>query len=349
VDYQLLARESEDTLPEQAELIQEFTASSNGQVNLKIDLLQTGYAADPPTGPIDPRGKLISIYKPPATLGEQGEHVMSGWFYGDRANDAGHTKVKEQTELEPVDGTVPDPGNETLGSVSARYNMGPNGKGGLNLQLQNLEPDTIYTYEIHVDDGLNPNPVGTLTTNSGGNAKLSLRTDPGKGKGSGKANGHNNKGTLEGDPRHKVIDVKLDGTPVFSGPMLAQIPNLNDCGLGDEATTGLELEPGQPDVDVDVTTGVDESCGPIFGFAVGGTASVLPAVDYTMLVNGTEVGTPLEVSEDLSTGETFGELRFAVTPGPDELLLDFAVSGSVIQLKQAGTQTETPFLSVTLP
>jgi hypothetical protein len=95
-----------------------------------------------------------------------------------------------------------------------------------------------------------------------------------------------------------------------------------------------------------VTTGVDESCGPIFGFAVGGTDSTLPAAGYTMLVDGADVGTPLTVSEDAITGETFGELRFAATPAPGELQLDFIpVSGLLIELEQAGT----PFLSVTLP
>jgi len=320
-EYELLARESEDTLPEEAELIQAFTAASNGQVNLKIDLLQTGYTADPPTAPIDPRGKLISIYDPAL-----GEHVMSGWFYGDAVNDTPHTKVKEQTALDPVAET-------TEGSVSARYNMGPNGKGSLNLQLQNVAPDA--TYEIHVEGAMNP--IETLTTNSGGTAKLNLRTHPGKGKSSGKVKEHNKKGLLTIDPRRKLIEVKQGDVVVFSGPMLAQIPNLNDCGLGEETIIPMALGPGQADIAGDVTTGVDESCGPIFGVAVSGlTPSALPVGDYAVFVDGDDVsvGTPLTVADD-GLGGTFGEL-----------VLDFAVgSGSLVEVMQ-GT---TLFLSVTLP
>ncbi len=91
--YQLRARDLEATDPMDGELIQEFVAGSNGEANLKIDLLQTGDAGSPPS---DPRGKLISIYD--VALGQD---VMASWFYGDVANDEPHTKVKEQTELEP--------------------------------------------------------------------------------------------------------------------------------------------------------------------------------------------------------------------------------------------------------
>jgi hypothetical protein len=325
--YELRARDLEATDPADGELIQAFTASSNGQVNLKIDLLQTGDAMNPPS---DPRGKLISIYDP-----FLGEEVMSGWFYGDAVNDTPHTKVKEQTELDPVVET-------TEGSVSARYDMGPNGKGGLNLQLQNVAPDT--TYEIHVEGAVNP--IETLTTNSGGTAKLSLRTHPGKGKGSGKVKEHNKKGLLTIDPRRKLIEVKQGDVVVFSGPMLAQIPNLNDCGVGVETITPMLLDPGQVAGAGEVTTGVDESCDPIFGVAV----SDLPAGDYALFVDDVDVsiGTPLTVADD-GVGGTFGELRFDANPeasDPDELPLDFAVgSGSLVEVEQGAT----PFLSVTLP
>ena len=318
--YQVLARDSEATDPASGEMIAEFTAGSNGQVNLKIDLLQTGDTSNPP---IDPRGKLISIYDPVL-----GEHVMSGWFYGDVVDDTPHTKVKEQTELDPV-----DPATE--GSVSARYDMGPNGKGGLNLQLQNVAPNT--TYEIHVEGALNP--IETLTTNSGGIGKLSLRTQPGKGKGSGKVKEHNKKGLLTIDPRRKLIEVKESDVVMFSGPMLAQIPGLNDCGVGMETITPMQLDPGQLAGAGEVTTGVDESCDPIFGVAVYG----LPVGDYALLIDGVDVsvGTPLAVADD-GMGGTFGELRFDANPeldDPEELELGFEVlSGSLVEVWQGGTR-----------
>lgn len=324
--YQVLARDSEATDPALGEMIAEFTAGSNGQVNLKIDLLQSGDASNPP---IDPRGKLISIYDT-----DQGVDVMSGWFYGDVVDDTPHTKVKEQTQLDPV-----DPATE--GSVSARYDMGPNGKGGLNLQLQNVAPDT--TYEIHVEGAVNP--IETLTTNSGGTAKLSLRTQPGKGKASGKVKEHNKKGLLTIDPRRKLIEVKESDVVVFSGPMLAQIPGLNDCGVGMETITPMLLDPGQLTGAGEVTTGVDESCDPIFGVAVYG----LPVGDYALLVDGVDVsvGTPLAVADD-GMGGTFGELRFDANPeldDPEELELDFEVlGGSLVEVWQGGTL----FLSLAL-
>ncbi len=86
------------------------------------------------------------------------------------------------------------------------------------------------SYDIHVDS--DPVAIETLVPNPGGNAKLSLRTHPGNGKGNGKSKGHNKKGMLSIDPRRKLIEVKQGGAVVFSGPMLAQIPGLNVCGAG---------------------------------------------------------------------------------------------------------------------
>ena len=315
--YELRARDLEATDPLDGELIEAFTAGSNGQVNLKIDLLQTGDAMNPPS---DPRGKLISIY-------DGAQDVMSGWFYGEVANDTPHTKVKELTELDPAAET-------TEGSVSARYDLRPNGKGVLNLKLRKVAPGI---YEIHVDGAL----IETLTPNPAGNAKVSLRTHPGKGK----SKPHNKKGMLSMDPRRKLIEVKQSDVVVFSGPMLAQIPNLNDCGMGDETVTAMLLDPGQTAGAGEVTTGVDESCDPIFGVAV----SDLPVGDYSLLVDGTDVGTLTVADDGLGLGGTSGKLRFDANPeidDPDELLLDFPVtSGSLVEVKQGGT----PFLSVTLP
>jgi hypothetical protein len=289
VGYRVLARESEPAIPgecetaeeceasEGCEVIHESTEGSNGQVKLKIDLLQTGDETHPP---IDPRGKLISIC-------QGAEIVMSSWFYGAADDDTPHTKVKEQTELEPVN-------ESTQGSVSARYDMGPNGKESLSLQFQNVAPGTYAIYvdgaPVYLNADLDP---ADLTPNAGGTAKLSLRSHPGKGKGSGKVKEHNKKGTLPSDldPRRKLIEVMLGGEPAFSGPMLAQIPGLNDCGLGDESTIGMKLgpdfDPVQVDMAGDVTIGVDESCSPIFGVAISGaTASDLPVDDYTLRVDG---------------------------------------------------------------
>lgn len=325
--YQVLARDSEATDPLLGEMIAEFMAGSNGQVKLKIDLLQTGDTSNPP---IDPRGKLISIYDT-----DQGMDVMSSWFYGDLADDRPHTKVKELTELDPVADT-------SGGSVSARYDLRPNGKASLRLKLENLAPGT---YEIHVEGEVNP--IETLTTNPGGNANLSYRSHPGKGKGSGKVKEHNKKHPLSdiGDPRRKLIEVKQGAMVMFSGPMLAQIPGLNDCsGM-------LPTVDSMNDVQLigavgEVTTGVDEGCDPIFGVAVYDLPAVVDPI-YTVFVDTVDVGT-LTVADD-GLGGTFGELRFDADPeldDPEELVLDFDVaSGSLVEVKQGGT----PFLSVALP
>ena len=329
---------------EGCELIQElFTAGSNGQVNLKIDLLQTGDETHPP---IDPRGKLISICQDSE---EGSEVVMSAWFYGAADDDPSHTKVKEQTELDPVD-------ENTQGTVSARYDMGPNGKGGLNMQLQNVAPGT---YQIYVDgdpltlDGSTP---AELIPNPGGIAKLSLGTQPGKGKGRGKVKEHNKKGTLSIDPRRKLIElIELGETSeedvlAFCGPMLAQIPNLNDGDLAAETVALMELGPEQMSGAGEVTTGVEEGCDSIFAVAVSG----LLAGDYALCVDGDPIPEViLTVAED---GR--GELRFEEKPEtdePEELLLSFPVgSGSVIGVTQwdpdpMAVDCTTPVLSVTLP
>jgi hypothetical protein len=335
-DHAVLAREPAAILPDECqlvddcvpaegcELIQEFTTGSNGQVNLKIDLLQTGDATH---GPIDPRGKLISIC-------QGSEVVMSSWFYGDAVDDRPHSKVKEQTALEPAD-------QATEGSVSARYSLGPNGKATLNLQLQSVGPGT---YSIYVNDELvylNGSEPAELTTNPAGNAKLSLRTHPGKGKGSGK--GHNKKGTLSIDPRRQLIEVKQDDLVVFSGPMLAQIPNLNDCSGAQPTENPMDLDSAPVGSEGWVTTGVNESCDPIFRVAVYG----LDVGDYAVVVDHVDfsVGTPLTVVDDPTDG-TFGELRYSANPGVDELPLSFEVgSGSLVEVWQGATL----FLSVTLP
>ena len=135
----------------------------------------------------------------------------------------------------------------------------------------------------------------------------------------------------------------LDGEPVFSGPMLAQIPGLNDCGMGEETVTPMVLDSGQAAGAGEVTTGVDESCDPIFGVAV----SDLLVGDYSLFVDGADVGT-LTVADDGLAG-TFGELRFDANPeidDTDELPLDFLVaSGSRVEVMQGAVL----FLSLTLP
>jgi hypothetical protein len=341
--YELRARDLEETPPADAEVIVDLPADSNGQAKLKIDLLQTGDSMNPP---FDPRGKLISIYD---TLLEQ--EVMSSWFYGIPESDTKHTKVKELTELEPA-------AAGTQGSVRARYDLRPNGKGRLDLQLKKVEPGTYAIYvdgsPVNLNGELDP---AELTTNPAGNAKLSLRTPPSKGKakGKGKGKGHNKKGTLSIDPRRKLIEVKKfnDETPpvemvVFSGPMLAQIPDLNDCGDGQGADDPIPMErdAAPPTSEGWVTLGIDESCGPIFAVAVDD----LLVGDYELSVAGDAVET-LKVAVVDGSDSTFGELRFAATPEAGELLLDFAlVSGSLVEVRQGDIdQGYTTFFRFTLP
>jgi hypothetical protein len=318
-DYVLLCKDAEDA-DESAELAQ-FTSRSNGSVNLTQDLSKT----DDPEAPADPRGKFLVIAKDD----EGGRtEILGGWLYGHPLDDGPMTKIKEVTSLEADADASPS------GSVAARYDMRPNGHGKLSISMRRLPAGD---YEILVGD--DETPVATFTPNRAGNAKIDFQTRPIRGQGSGRVKAHRKKKHLGFDPRRKEILVQLaaddeepesEPTPMFSGPMLAQIEGLNSCspisnsspltgGTGSGVAT-LELQ---------------ENCENAFDVAVeiGGVADE-PA-SYDLYVD--EVWRATFDATGDGSGTVTGSVRFDPTPSDGEELLDFAVGiGSLVEVFDAG-------------
>jgi hypothetical protein len=311
-EYVLLCRDTEDP-GEFAELAR-FTSSSNGSANLTQDLSKT----DDPEAPADPRGKFLVI----ANGADESIERASGWLYGKPQDDGPMTKIKEATDL------APDADASPSGSVAARYDMRPNGHGKLSISMRGVPAGD---YEILID-GV---PAATLTPNSAGNAKVDFQTRPLRGKGSGKVKPHRKKMQLNGiDPRRKEILAQLiDGpTPMFSGPMLAQIEGLNTCSptstdsplAGDMGSGVAALE-------------LQENCETAFDVEIAGVT----AGDYDLYVNGDYLDGPVATitaaDDGLGAGTGTGFVRFDPTPGADESLLDFTVgSGSLVEVFNAG-------------
>jgi hypothetical protein len=256
--------------------------------------------------------------------------IVGGWLYGQPKDDGPKTKIKEVTDLAPDETASPS------GNVAARYDMRPNGHGKLSISMRRVPAGD---YEVLVDGA----PAATLTPNSGGNAKATFQTRPIRGNGSGKIRPHSKKQQLGFDPRRKEIIVQLsDGTPMFSGPMLAQIEGLNTCTTSATETplTGaigsgvavLELESGcETAFDVEV---VDVAAG-----------------TYDLYVDGALVAS-FDAANN-GSGTVTGFARFDPTPdaGENELPLDFAVgSGSQIEVFVTGADptNDLPALSGTL-
>jgi hypothetical protein len=317
-EYVLLCKENESAT-ESAELVR-FTTGSNGTANVTQNLAKT----DDVTAPADPRGKFLVL----AEAADPAVEVLSGWLYGDPADDPAKTKVKEQTSL-AADETSPPPGG-----VHAGYRMLPNGNGSLSLKMRGVPAGD---YEVWVDGLM----VATLTPNSGGNATADFQTKPIKGK-SGKAKPHKKKQDLNFDPRRKLVELKLsDGTPMFAGLMIAQIEGLNACTETSDATplTG-------PSGSGTAALEVENDCETAFDVMV---MDVL-AGSYDLYVEGSLVGTFAVADEGAGTGS--GGLRF--DPTPDDVaegLLDFPVgTGSLVRVFSAGANpaVDAPVLSGTL-
>lgn len=320
-EYVLLCKDTEDAT-DSAELTR-FTSGSNGSANVTQNLAKAGDV----NAPADPRGKFLVI----ANGADVEMEIVGGWLYGEPQNDGPMTKIKEVTEL------APDADASPSGSVAARYDMRPNGHGKLSISMQRVPVDD---YEILVDGAR----VATLTPNPAGNAKADFQTRPIRGQGSGKVKPHRKTQSLSFDPRGKEILVRLlaDETPMFSGPMLAQIEHLNTCSPAstDSPLTGdtgsgvaaLELEDG---------------CETAFDVEIADVA----AGSYDLYVDGARVAT-FDAADD-GLGAVTGFVRFDPTPdaGEAELLLDFAVgSGSLVEVFNSGADpnVDLPVLSGTL-
>jgi hypothetical protein len=301
-EYVLLCKDAEDSV-DFAELAR-FTSASNGTAKLSEDLSRNGDVS----APVDPRGKFLVI----AEGVDESTEILGGWLYGEPQDDGPMTKIKEVTELAADEGASPS------GSVAARYDMRPNGRGKLAISMRGVPVDD---YEILVNGVL----VATLTPNPAGNAKADFRTRPRRGKGSGKVKPHNKKQLLDFDPRRKEILVQLtDETAMFTGPMIAQIEGLNFCSststdsplLGDMGSGVASVE-------------VQENCETAFDVEIVDVA----AGSYDLYVSDMVVAT-FEAADD-GFGTITGSVRFDPTPdvGEGELLLDFPVdSGSLVDV-----------------
>lgn len=318
-EYVVLCKETEEAT-DSAELLR-FTSASNGSANLSHDLTK-GNDADAPS---DPRGKYLVI----AEAADASMEIAGGWLYGAPQDDGPKTKIKEATQLSA------DPDSSPSGSVEARYDMRPNGRGQLSISMKGVPSED---YEILVDGVL----VATLTPNPGGAAKVDFRVQTNRGRGAG--NGHRKQEQLDFDPRRKEILVQLtDDTLMFSGPMIAQIEGLNRCA-GSTSDTPLVGDVGSGVAALEV----EDDCETAFEVQIAD----VPAGTYDLYVDGGFIAS-FDASDD-GGGTVAGLLRFDPTPdaGEDEMLLDFPVGGgSLVEVFETGADptVDLPMLSGTLP
>jgi len=319
-EYVLLCKDTEDAT-DSAELAR-FTSRSNGSANVTQDLSKTDDAG----APADPRGKFIMI----ANGADSSMEIVGGWFYGEPGNDGPKTRIKEVTNLAPAAHASPS------GSVAARYDTRPNGDEKLSISMRGVPAGD---YEVLVD-GMR---VATLTPNRTGNAKADFRTRPIRGNGSGMAKPHHMKQQMTFVPRRREILVQLtDETPMFFGPMIAQIEGLNTCSSTstDSPLTG-DIGSGTAALET------ERHCETVFDVEIAD----VPAGSYDLYVDDARVAT-FDAADD-GSGRVTGFARFDPTPdaGEDELMLDFPVGrGSLIEVFDVGEDptVELPVLSGTL-
>ena len=304
-EYVLLCKDTEEAM-DSAELTS-FTSGSNGSANVTQDLAKT----DDPEAPADPRGKFLVIAKGADVSME----IVGGWLYGEPQDDGPMTKIKEVTDLEPDEDSSPS------GSVAARYDMRPNGHGKLSISMRHVPVDD---YEILVDG----TPVATLTPNPAGNAKADFQTRPMRGQGSGKIKPHRKKQMLIFDPRRKEILVRLlsDGTPMFSGPMLAQIEGLNTCSPA-SAVSPLEDGTGSGEA----TLELQENCETAFDVDLNNVGDL--TLSYDLYVDGGAPVATFNFADDGSGTDT-GFVRFDPTPDVGELPLTFPIDSGRLRSRK---------------
>ncbi|MBW2426742.1 MAG: hypothetical protein JRG86_21035 [Deltaproteobacteria bacterium] len=318
----------EDEMASEGDELLRFETTAKGAANDKFDLRKQ----DENEAPVDPRGCYLVL----AEASDLGTDVLTGWLYGAPEDDGPMTKVKEVTSLEPDETSDPE------GSVEASYRMAPNGKGRLMIGLHRVAEGD---YVVFVDG----DEVATLTPNPGGNARVDFRTQPSKGKGSGKVKPHNKKKQLSFDPRRKLIEVELDNgdgttTPMFAGPMLAQIEGLNSCS--EEIVSETPLVDGATAASGTARLENESDCETAFDVEVFDVDAGIYEVD----VDGAMVG-DFEAADD-GTGVIAGGIRFDPTPEAGEELLDFPVgSDSLVEIFEEGADraVDAPVLSGTLP
>jgi hypothetical protein len=311
-----------------------FTTSTEGNANVRVDLLGMGTSSAPP---VDPRGHELLVADP---IGD----VLSGWLYGAAEDDPHWVHIKEWTELDPSDLADPPPAPDVVveedddtdpGRVLARYELNPSGKPRFRVQARHIVPGD---YDVYVNSVL----VASFTPNAAGNAEVDFRTN-GKAYaamtkfGSNGKPKHNQKLLLAFDPRDQLIELKQGADVYYSGIMRAGIDGVNEC----EAGAGeLAMTPADPASTATgkVEVGNDDGCDRELEVEVEG----LLAGSYDVMVDGVVVG-QIVVAVD---GES-SSIEFETDPDEaGELPLTFAFGdGSVIDVGQAGTV----LLSVTLP
>jgi hypothetical protein len=319
-EYALLCKDSESAT-DSAELTR-FTSGSNGSANVTQNLAKT----DDPEAPADPRGKFLAI----ADGADVSMEIVGGWLYGDPDLDGPKTKIKEVTGLAADEDASPS------GSVAARYDMRPNGHGKLSISMKRVPAGD---YEILVGDG--DTPAATFTPNPAGNAKVDFQTKPIRGKGSGKVKLHRKKQALNFDPRRQEILVQLaadptvpasEPTPMFSGPMIAQIEGLNTCTpISNESPLEDCTSPGT------ATLELQDNCETAFTVDIWD----VPVGMYDLYVDGAMVAN-IDAQDD-GSGAGAGFARFDPTPdtAEGEWPLDFEVgTGSLVQVVEEGANPE---------
>jgi hypothetical protein len=340
--YVLLCKDDEGAI-DSTELAR-FMSRSNGSANLTQNLAKT----DDPEAPADPRGKFLVIARVIADGAEAPTEIVGGWLYGVPKDDGPMTKIKEVTDL-AADGNASPSGN-----VAARYDMRPNGHGKLSISMRHVPAGN---YEILVTIDETPTPVASFTPNPAGNAKVDFQTRPIRGHGSGKVKLHRKKKHLSFDPRRKEILVQLaanpidpesEPTPMFSGPMIAQIEGLNTCS---PTSTDWPLEEG---TDSGVATlELQENCETAFEVKIGNE----PEGMYDLYIDGVYGDGPVANfnfnTVDDGSDTVTGFVRFVPTPNSaeGELPLDFAVGiGSLVEVfnAEASPTDDPPVLSGTL-
>jgi hypothetical protein len=258
----------------------------------------------------DPRDAVLGI------LDENGE-VLSVVFSGEGEPD--DIRVDERTTLLPLL-------EEEGGRVELRY-LEQKNKDRFIVHFLGLERGT---YEFYVDGQLQ----AEIDLNKGRSTMRSFelmkngKANPGVGKGK--------KVALDFDPRGLIVDVVREGTLVFSGEMLAQIP-------------GLEEQVGEANL-VLTSTGVDADAtgSALLHRDADGELSLqvqvgaLPAGTYDVVVGGVIVGT---ITVTGLEPDGLATVVFSTEPEAGEFLLDFDVFGETIEVKQGATV----FLNGTLP
>jgi hypothetical protein len=240
--------------------------------------------------------------------------------------DGGRTNAKEETELEPT-------ALANGGIARARFDHRPNGREQVRIHLKGA-PEGDYQILF---DGVERAEV---TTNAGGNAKVTFLRKQGKGgnsgakgSGNGKAKGKKGRGksgnrraVLDFDGVNALIEIVQGSDLYWSGPLRAQILGLTSCdpvAVADALTRDASLTMGDAVAEYEV----EDDCEREFAVEV---EDITPGL-YSVWVGGAEVG-----DVDVMAG-VGGKIEFSTDPDVDELPLTFDPIDQLIEVRDGGT------------